>query len=246
MTAPAQLKYLLLQVRNPHDPMRRHEIECFARELGCPTEHILVQDLIGQEIDRNRFAAVDAVLIGGSGDYSVATGGPWLPAALDAFEYLYDTCKPTFASCWGFQAFARAMGGRVVTDLGRAELGTLPLRLTEAGMRDPLFAPLGSPFLAPLGHQDIVDQLPADAILLASSERVENEAFTFPAKPIYATQFHPELTKADLLLRMQAYPEYLQKITGLTFSEFQSQCQETPVASTLLRRFAALLANESP
>ena len=39
----------------------------------------------------------------------MARGGPWLPAALDAMVALHETGKPTFASCWGFQAMARAL-----------------------------------------------------------------------------------------------------------------------------------------
>ena len=70
--------------------------------------------------------------------------------------------KPAFASCWGFQALARALGGEVVTDLVRAEVGTFEIQLTAAGRSDPLFGPLGERFLAQLGHQDVVTRLPAD------------------------------------------------------------------------------------
>ena len=234
-------KYLLLQVRDDDDPMCQHEIDCFARGLGCDASDILVHPLIQQEPNRDQLQQVAAVLIGGSGKYSVSTGGPWLPAALDAFEFLYEASIPTFASCWGFQAFARALGGRVVTDLNRAELGTLPMTLTEAGLDDPVFGPLGSPFYGQLGHQDIVEQLPDGAVLLASSDKVSNEAYTFPGKPVYATQFHPELTKADLITRMQAYPVYLQKITGMTLTQFREYCRETPESSQLLDRFANLV-----
>ena len=99
----------------------------------------------------------------------------------------FETAKPTFASCWGFQALARALGGRVVTDHARAEVGVLPLHLTETGFRDPLFGPIGTPLHAVIGHEDIVDELPPGAVSLVSSDTLPNEAFTFPDKPIYAT-----------------------------------------------------------
>lgn len=247
MTSSAPRKqrpqFLLLQIRDPDDPIRAHEVRCFANALECSEADILVHDLIHEAPNHAQFQQVDAVLIGGSGKYSVASGGPWLPAALEAFQFLYQEAIPTFASCWGFQAFARALGGRVVTDLGRAELGTLALTLTEEGMSDPLFRELGSPFWGQLGHQDIVDELPASAILLASSERVENEAFTFADKPIYATQFHPEMTRTDLLRRMEVYPEYLTKITGMTVEEFRIHCHDSPQTTHLLGRFAQMVAN---
>ena len=177
------------------------------------------------------------VLLGGSGDYSVAQGGDWLPAALEAMRELHDGNKPTFASCWGFQAMARALGGAVVTDISRAELGTHALRLTAAGKHDPVFGPLGDVFLAQMGHQDIVIELPAGAMLLASTDRVANQAFCFPGKPIYCTQFHPELRRDDLLLRLDAYPQYVQCIAGITVEEFAACCRDTPESEALLRRF---------
>ena len=238
---PSQLTYLLLQVRNPEDPIRQHEIDCFALALSCPTENIQAHDLISRHPDRQQIDQVDAVLIGGSGDFSVARGGPWLPAAMSTFQDLHQTAKPTFASCWGFQAFARALGGEVVHDLSRAELGTLEMSLTQAGQEDPIFGPLGSPFCGQLGHEDIVDRLPADAIRLASSEKVENQAFTFAGKPIYCTQFHPELECHDLVQRLAAYPSYLEKIMGWSIDEFRQHCHETPETVQLLSRFADYL-----
>jgi GMP synthase (glutamine-hydrolysing) len=231
------VRYLLLQVRNPGDLMRRHEVACFARALGCEVERIAVFDLISGVPSRRRLDAADVVLLGGSGDYSVAEGGAWLPAALEAMRELHEESKPTFASCWGFQAMARALGGAVVTDISRAELGTHALRLTDAGQRDPVFGPLGEVFLAQMGHQDIVVQLPPDAVLLASTERVENQAFCFFGKPIYCTQFHPELRREDLLARLDAYPQYVEHLAGMTVAEFAAACRDTPVAEALLPRF---------
>ena len=76
-------------------------------------------------------------------------------------ESLYEHSIPTFASCWGFQALARALGGRVVTDHARAEVGVLPLDLTEAGRNGIRYsARLGPGFPVVIGHEDIVDELP--------------------------------------------------------------------------------------
>lgn len=236
-----KLRYLLLQVRNPGDPMRENEIESFAKRLGCDQRNIKPWDLIGAAPSRSDIAGVDAVLVGGSGDYSVVSGGPWLPAALETFRQLHDQGKPTFASCWGFQAFAKALGGEVVTDLSRAEVGTYQFQLTEFGEADPVFGPLGNPFSAQVGHQDIVDRLPEDAELLCSTTKVRNHAFTFRDLPIYATQFHPELELADLLQRLRSYPEYVANITGLPLDQFEQTCYETPGASDLLSRFVSLV-----
>ncbi|MBW3596742.1 MAG: type 1 glutamine amidotransferase [Planctomycetes bacterium] len=234
---PARVRYLLLQVRNSHDPMREHEVGCFARALGCERERIRVFDLISGVPGRAVVDSADVVLLGGSGDYSVAEGGPWLPAALDGMRELVEWSKPTFASCWGFQAMARALGGEVVTDLTRAELGTHAIHLTEAGQRDPIFGELNPAFEGQMGHQDIVIELPVDAVLLASSDLVENQAFCLPGKPIYCTQFHPELNRDDLHRRVRAYPRYVEAIAGMTVEQLARHCRDTPQAEGLLRRF---------
>ncbi len=235
-----RLRFLLLQVRKADDPIRSQEISCFARALGCERSHVRVFDILQGVPTRRELDAVDMVLLGGSGDYSVAAGGSWLPAALETMKELYDWAKPTFASCWGFQAMALALGGEVVTDMQRAELGTETISLTEQGCQDPVFGALPRRFVAHVGHQDIVDRLPRDAVLLASTQRVDHQAFRIPGKPLYCTQFHPELTRGTFLERVRAYPEYVERIAGVPYDVFAAQCTEAPEAGTLIRRCVEL------
>ena len=239
-------QFLLLQVRDSDDPMRQQEVECFARALHCATDQIGVFDLLSGVPTGTDLAPYDVVLLGGSGDYSVAEGGPWLPPALAAMRELYDLNKPTFASCWGFQAMAKALGGEVVTDKSRAEIGAVEVQLTEAGRSDPLFAPLGDRFLAPMGHQDCVTKLPNQALRLASSNKVANQAFCIPGKPIYCTQFHPELDRAALLQRLRAYPRYVKEISGKPIDEFSQDLKTTPKTDALLARFIQQLRSPPP
>ncbi len=168
----------------------------------------------------------------------------WLQRSFDALREIHRIAKPTFASCWGFQAMARALGGRCIHDLPRAELGTIELELTAAGRADPLFCQFPSTFTAQAGHQDHVIQLPKGAVLLASSQKVPEQAYRFVDRPIYCTQFHPELTRAAMLERVRAYPHYVERMVGLTFEQFVAACQETPQANTLLRRFVKLVFGE--
>ncbi len=238
-----RLRFLLLQVRNPDDAMRQHEIECFARGMCVAADQITVHDLLSGAPDAGIVARTDAFLFGGSGHYSAAGEGDWLERALDVLRSIHATGRPTFASCWGCQAMARAMGGRVIHDAGRAELGTYTLRLTEAGQSDPLFGPLGSTFSGQMGHEDLVIELPPKSTLLASTELVDVQAYRFDGLPIYCTQFHPELNRQDILDRVSAYPEYVQHISGQTLEEFSASVQETPHAENILQRFVRLIAS---
>ena len=239
-------KFLLLQIRNNDDPMRHQEIACFASALNCHPDQIRIFDLLSGVPTLECLSRVDVVLLGGSGDYSVAEGGEWLPPALESMRELYEVGKPTFASCWGFQAMARALGGEVVTDVNRAELGTVQVTLTEAGRRDPVFRELGDTFPAAMGHQDCVDRLPPDAVRLASSEKVQNQAFRVPDKPIYCTQFHPELTKEELIERIVAYPQYVERIAGEPVDEFIQKLCTTRRANSLLNRFLEEVGRVDP
>jgi GMP synthase (glutamine-hydrolysing) len=231
------LRFLLLQVRNADDPMSGHEIECFTRSLSLAPGQIEIFDLLSGAPTARELDAVDVVLLGGSGDYSVARGGPWLAAALDAMVGLYETSKPTFASCWGFQAMARALGGEVVTDRERAEVGATWMQLTSAGKEDPVFGPMSERFQVISGHEDIVTALPTGATLLASSEVVRNQAFCFSGKPIYCTQFHPELNREGLIDRMRKYPAYIPLAGASTLEELAVITPETTEAEGILHRF---------
>lgn len=239
-------QYLLLQGRRLDDPMRLHEIECFSRAVGAGNVEIKALDLVRDRPTIDQIAAHDVVFVGGSGDYSIVDDQPWTDDVLATMQALYDHQIPTLASCWGFQTMARALGGQVVTDMARAELGTFPVELTGAALADPLFSHCDSPLLVQLGHQDIVTRLPTDAIQLASSSLVENQAFCFPDRPIYCTQFHPELTRSDLRQRCRAYPEYVEKIAGVPVDAFLDQCRDTPQANSLIRRFVGMVLENGP
>lgn len=230
-------RYLLIQIRDFEDPIRRQEIGCFANALRCPQESITIFDLLSTSLDASHLAEVDMVMIGGSGRYSVTSDAPWMQRALVSLQRLLDSGKPTFASCWGFQSLARAAGGRVIHDLEHAELGTSLVTLTEAGMLDPIFSHLPESFEAYMGHEDRVIELPPGTTLLASTERVAQQAFRFDGRPIYCTQFHPELTLPTLVSRVEAYPEYCERIAKVPYHVFRGQCQAAPQCETLLRLF---------
>jgi GMP synthase (glutamine-hydrolysing) len=95
-------------------------------------------------------------------------------------------------------------------------------------------------FRGQAGHEDHVVELPPDAVLLASSARVREQAFRFAGRPIYCTQFHPELDLTGLMERVVAYPEYIARIARIPFDDFIKTCRQTPEANSLLRRFVEL------
>ena len=101
---------------------------------------------------------------------------------------------------------------------------------------------LGDTFPAQMGHEDLVTKLPEGAVCLASSERTVNQGWTIPGKPIYCTQFHPELSLSQLLDRLRYYPKYIRKITGMDYEQFvEERCRETNETDGLLKRFVEVV-----
>ncbi len=186
---PIEPRFLLLQIRDADDPVRHQEIDCFLRSLRCHPDQLDVHSLLEGAPASATEQRAQVVLIGGSGRYSAIGESDWLLRTLDLLRDLHSRSRPVFASCWGFQAMARALGGRVERDPQRAELGTLAVRLTAEGIRDPLFGPLGHEFPAHMGHEDSVTSLPADALSLAFSDRSDHQAFCFPGRPSTALSF---------------------------------------------------------
>jgi GMP synthase (glutamine-hydrolysing) len=132
---------------------------------------------------------------------------------------------------------ARALGGRCIHDPQCAELGTITLNLTDEGRADPLFRTLPPQFTAHAGHEDHVIELPAGAVLLASSTKVRHQAFRIADKPIVCTQFHPELDCTAMAERVAAYPEYVERIAAIPHAAFVASLRETPAANALLMTF---------
>lgn len=231
--------FLLLQARDPGDRMAPHEHDCFARTLNVPLDAIAIHSLLEGAPSPAVLEQVDAILVGGSGDYSVLGDEPFIRTFLTFLEQVVVGQKfPTFASCFGFQGLVLAGGGDVVCDKEGAEVGTFELHLTDAGRTDPLMAEVGSVFYAQLGHKDRADRLPAGMINLAYSEKTPYQALRIDGAPVFATQFHPELTREDNAMRYRTYWEsygtHLQAEDPVL-----STLRESPETSALLPRWAA-------
>lgn len=234
------MNYLLLQIRDADDPIGAQEADVFADALDCDPKQLSVFDLLKGSPPSSLIDSADVVLIGGSGNYSAVGDDEWLQPAFATLRDLFERRKPTFGICWGCQALARALGGETIHDSDHGELGATTVTASAYAADDPLFAALGTNYTVFQGHEDRVSRLPDDAIVLASTDAAPYQAFTFPDRPMYATQFHPELTRDVFLERVQRYPHYVERITGQPYDAFEQSCGEAEEARHLLRRFVEL------
>jgi GMP synthase (glutamine-hydrolysing) len=235
------LDILLLQARTPDDPILEHEYECFLERAGRPPEAFWAVNMATDPFGPELLADVDVVTVGGAGDYSlVEDDADWFEALFATMRSVVDRGVPMFASCFGLQAMVRALGGALARDSASSEVGTFEMRLTARGCRDPFFGNLPESFDAQLGHKDSVVELPDGCVRLAESERCPVQAVRIEGEPVYATQFHPELTARD---NIERYARYIESYKGIdeSYEEAMERAEalhrESPEAASLIERF---------
>lgn len=234
------LRFTLLQARNPDDPVRAEERLCFATRLGVGVEQIRTVDIFTETLDGAVLDGSHALLVGGSGDYSVLDPLPQIGSFITFLAEQAEAGFPTFASCFGFQAMAVGLGGEVIHDAPNAEVGSHILTPTAEAADDPLFRDMPAPFIAQLGHKDRASRLPDCVVSLASSARCPFQAFRVRGKPVYATQFHPEM---DWVENRRRFERYMRQY-GVLFGEAEAQRildshLPSPESNALLPRFVA-------
>ena len=143
-------KYLLIQARNDSDIAKPEEHASFAHQLGVSVKSIVQSDIFSEEMTIAAAEDYDAILVGGSGEYSVLDNHPTIIRFNDFVGELSTIGKPMFASCFGFQALALALGGSVVEDPDNAEVGSFILERADAAQNDVLFGRLPQSFIAQL------------------------------------------------------------------------------------------------
>lgn len=147
---------------------------------------------------------------------------------------------PVFGICFGAQLIAHAFGGKVVRDEAHEERGTFDVTSGDDSFGDLLFADAPFTFAAQQSHHDRIEALPADATLLASSERCKVQAFVMPGDT-YGVQFHPEFSAADyaaiLDLRIAAANAAGDAAAAAKLDGIKATLRESPAAEALLTAF---------
>ena len=240
------LRILLLQAREENDPMREEEVLSFAEKSGLTPEQFDQHDLLAGPPELSRVLELDAMMVGGSGDYYVSKRNlPAFDELLDVLAEVVAAGHPTFASCFGFQLLTVALGGEIVHDARATEVGTYELRLTTAGQKDALLGKLPERFMAQLGRKDRAARLPEGLANLASSELCPHQAFRVTGQPIWATQFHPELDKRTNRDRFMRYLDgYAMHMTPEEKRTALDRYQESPEAASLLPAFLRYVFGE--
>jgi GMP synthase (glutamine-hydrolysing) len=228
-----ELALLLIQPR-ADVPMIHHEIGCIAQYAQLQVEQLRSVSPFTSPINQALLEDIDGVIIGGS-DTSVLDEFSWTPAIMALIRQIAAVKMPLFGSCWGHQMIARALGGEVVSDVARKEMGSIEVNLTVEGQQDPIFSQLPASFTAQSGHKDHVSRLPENIVPLAYSNLSPYQALRVKDLPIYGAQFHADLGAKELKERLSFYQyDY---VDNSEYDQICAQLRESPEALTLFPRF---------
>lgn len=146
---------------------------------------------------------------------------------------------PTLAVCLGAQLLTVAAGGRALPGDG-LEVGWAEVQLTPDAADDKLLGGLPVRFTALHWHGDTVE-LPAGAVLLASSARYANQAWRIGPRA-WGLQFHPEVDGAGVEGFVTEFGHEVPEEAGqqIRTQAPQRLAELAPLADTVFGRFAAL------
>ncbi|MSP54944.1 MAG: hypothetical protein EXR69_04965 [Myxococcales bacterium] len=230
------MRSLLISLRDPEDPMAEQELRCFRSSSGISDlRKVHARDTA---LDKELLASSDVFFFGGSGAYSVLDTHGWVGGMLQFLLRVVDSRKPAWASCFGFQGLALALGGQVNRDDERQELGCFLIDRVP-GMADRVFDAAPPVFYAQLGHHDHVDVLPPGVTLLCTGRVIRNQAFRVDGAPFWATQFHPELRRATTLERWNYYRQHYagDPERAARIDKLMEESPDTPEAEGIILQF---------
>ena len=147
---------------------------------------------------------------------------------------------PGVLSCGGFMLASELLGGRLTLDQEYREMGIVTVSKTANASSDPLLSALPGSFAIVSGHLKSTIALPSNATLLLSSGNCPIHAFKLNESPIYAFQGHPEMTKAELKIRVLPYKEKYFR-SEKEYLDFISSEGDTSAVNNILKRFVALV-----
>jgi GMP synthase (glutamine-hydrolysing) len=187
------------------------------------------------------------VIFGGSGDFDFDGGrsdadesrvmvGVLLERLRPTLGYIFAHDFPTLGICFGHQLLGAFAGAQVVCDSVQGKTRSHPVEILSTYNELALLTGMPQTFDGYYIHKDSLDRLPDGAELLGHGGEACRYSVLRYKKNIYTTQFHPELTFDDVLVRIDTFPGYLPN--GVTADQvFSREVQ----ANTIVSNFGKLL-----
>ena len=228
--------FLILEAGRPLDPLRRHGsfghwIRVAAGLHGRECRHV---DVIGGESLPKDASAYAGVLISGSGSM-VTERADWSERSAEWLREAAHAGTPLFGICYGHQLLAHALGGAVDYNPHGREMGTVPVRLHDDAVSDPLFGGLPASIDVQATHRQSVVATPPQATVLARSDKDACQSFRW-GESVWGVQFHPEFSTALMRSYIKARREALAG-EGTCHQSLLQSVRPAPQARRVLKRF---------
>lgn len=202
--------------------------------------HGIAHDVVESEKttlpDPSAYAAI--IALGGSQHVYAEQEYPYLIQEKAWLRTIVSRDIPYLGICLGGQLLADVLGGQVRQHI-MTEIGFFDVQLTPQGQRDPLFNGLPGYQKVFHWHEDTFD-LPASALLLATSTNTENQAFRH-GQCAYGLQYHIELDE-DTLNTWLYHPSMKESIIAiLGISAYQKIEKEREIHFSIYQQHTKML-----
>ncbi len=155
--------------------------------------------------DSGGLSGYDGVALTGSG-LNIYDSTPEIGRQIDLARAVYASGTPFFGSCWGLQIGAVAAGGHVIKNPKGREAGfARNIGLTAAGREHSLLQGRPPAYDAPCVHYDIVSELPAGSLVLATNSftPVQAAEIRYLNGIFWGVQYHPEFSLTELAVILE-------------------------------------------
>lgn len=193
------------------------------------------------ELEAGRFSAV--VALGSPSTAYLPRSNPHHRDLVRLFRLVRRAKVPSFNICYSMQLFCLAHGGRVVRNPEGKEVGFEDVRPTAEGRSDPVIGSV-APYRTLQWHGDVVAELPAGAVLLASSRKTKNQVAVLDGIHYLVQGDGQAATPGMIRSWLRHDLRWATQGTGLRASDIlrEAEANEAYLRNTFLRIFGAFLA----
>ncbi len=200
--------FLILQLR-PEDAASDNEFSAFLQFSGLKkqnTTRVRIEKHGVPDIDLDKFSGV---IVGGGpsnvSDHSKPVEQIKFETELGPLiDEIVQRDFPFLGACYGLGFLANHLGGVVSKEKYGEPVGAINVKLTGFAHNDDLTKDLPTMFRAFAGHKEACQATPPGAVVLAKSDSCPVQMIRY-GQNVYATQFHPELDREGLALRINIY-----------------------------------------
>ena len=152
-------------------------------------ESYVYSEILPWDIDESKIIDLNpkGIILSGGPNSVTESYTPRLP------QSVFDLGIPILGICYGMQTLAEQMGGHVISS-DQKEFGHSELTIVKDSV---LFKNLKKQINVWMSHGDQVQDIPDEFDLIAATETAPISAMEHINLPIYAIQFHPEVTHTE-------------------------------------------------